>query len=256
MKKVTIIAVYILSVLFFSTGLHAQDANAVVKKCIDALGGEQAVKKHMDYKASGKLVFSMRGMTMPGEMETVVKHRKSWQKVKMKFGGNEFIIHRAFNGKVAWMDMRGNIMTQQPQDSESELDHAITILVEKDAKFSMAKDTEIEGKKALGIEVDFKGKKTTVYVQKDTYLPIEVVFKDYYYGFKNIKELQERRNRYMDYKEIDGVMFPTTVKIFNKGQPGGEFVFEKVEFSPTVDPEIFERPDQEFDLRYREEMMH
>jgi hypothetical protein len=238
-------------------GLWSQAPEAIVKKCVEALGGEEAIKKHLDFSGEGDFSLSLRGMELAGDFKLIQKDKKLWNKIKVTFAGNEVTQTMAFDGKKAWMERMGNIADQPSLNYESDQDHSLELLVEKNAVFTAAKETEIEGKKVIGIEADFKGKKTTFFIDPDTYTPMEIVYKDYYYGMMtNVKELMEKRQRLMDYKRVDGVFFPTKMITYQKGQKFMELRFNKVLFNPKVPADIFERPDQEADLRYMEEILH
>jgi hypothetical protein len=223
---------------------------------VEKLGGEEAVKKYMDFSAEGKLKMSIRMMELSGEVHLIQKQRKSWNKAKVIFGSNEFIAIQAFDGKNAWMEQMGMIADQPALNSEVTLDHAITVLIEKDTVFSNAGETEIEGQKVIGINAEFKGKKTTFFIDPNTYTLLETTYEDYFFGQNETKELTERRIRHSDYKNIDGVFYPMKQVVFLKGKKLLEMVFDKVTFNPKVSEDIFNRPDRKPDLRYMEEMLY
>ncbi len=106
-----------------------------------------------------------------------------------------------------------------------------------------------------GIEADVGGAKTTFYIDKENHTLTEVVFEDIFFGENQTKELLEKRIRYDEYRDFDGVRFPTRMTFYEKGEKKVEFHFTDVTFSPEVGDEQFERPDQELDLRYWEEKM-
>ncbi len=254
MKKNVLI---VLLTLLISMGLWSQAPEAIVKKCVEALGGEEAIKKHLDFSGEGDFTISLRGMELSGDFKMIQKNRKFWNRIKVTFAGTEVTMTMAFDGKKAWMEQMGNIADQPSLNYESDNAHSLELLLEKNAAFSRAKATEIEGKKAIAIEANLKGKKTTFFIDPETHTPMEIVFKDYYYGMMtNVKELMEKRNRLMDYKRFEGVLFPFKMIFYQKGQKFMELRFNKVVFNPKVPADIFERPDQEADLRYMEEILH
>lgn len=255
MKKTVIIVVLSL-LLSTSVRLLAQNPKEIVSKCVNALGGEEAIKKHLDFSAEGELKISIRMMELSGKLKMIKKERKSWIKAEITFGNNVFIMILAFDGKTAWMDRLNTIADQPSLNFESDLDHTLSLLSEKNATFSLAKETEIEGKKVVGIDADFKGKKTTFFIDRETYFPLEIVFKDLYFGESKTKEVLEKRVRYLGIKKFSGVLFPSKMVFYEKGKKKMELDFDKVVFNPKVSPDIFERPDQEPDLRYFEEMIH
>jgi hypothetical protein len=255
-KTIIIIVLSLLISTSTSVGLLAQTPKEIVSKCVNALGGEEAIKKHMDFSAEGEMKISIRMMELSGKLKMIKKQRKSWIKAEVTLGNNLFIMILAFDGKTAWMDRLNTIADQPALNFESDLDHTLSLLTEKNATFSLAKETEIEGKKVVGIDADFKGKKTTFFIDRETYLPLEIVFKDLYFGESTTKEMLEKRIRYLDIKKFSGVLFPSKMVFYEKGKKKMEVGFDKVVFNPNVSPDIFARPDQEPDLRYFEEMIH
>lgn len=243
-------------ILLFSVDLFAQDPKEVVKKCVNVLGGEEAVKKFSDYKGKGEIKISMRGMEFSGKLEAIQKGKKIWRRTEVTFGKDVYVMLQAFDGKTAWMDRMGTIVDQPSLNYETDLNHDFFLLIEKEATFSFGKEKEIEGRKAVGVEVDYKGKKTIFFIDKENYTLLEKEYKGLYFGEKFTKEMLERRVRYADYKKLDGVFFPTKMTIYQQGKKMFEFQFNEVSFSPEVALAKFERPDQKLDLRYSEERIH
>lgn len=252
MKKISIF----LLILLFSVNLFAQNPKEVVEKCINVLGGADAIKKFSNYHAKGKIKVSRFGTELTGKLEVIALGRKSWSKTELTFGKDIFTMIQAFDGKTAWMDRQGTIVDQPSLNYESDLDHGIPILLEKDTVFSFAKEKEIEGRKAIGIEVALKGKKTTFFIDQKMYIVLEMVYKDLYFGEKRTKEILEKRERYEGYKKLDGVLFPTKMTIYQKGKKLLEFNYSEVVFNPQIAMAKFARPAQKLDLRYSEERIH
>lgn len=259
MKKSILIVMLmcLISLALWSQGAQdAQTAKEMVDKCVAALGGEEAVKKQLDFSAEGQFKIVMRMMELSGDAKWIFQAPKSWYKFKVSFGGTEVSQTQAYDGKSAWMERMGTLADQPTLNSESDLAHNISLLLEKSATFSLGKEMEIEGKKAVGIEADLKGKKTTFFIDRENFLPLEIVFEDYYFGESATRELLEKRIRCLEYKNIAGVMFPTKTAFYLKGKRLLELTFDKVLFNQKVSADIFARPDQEPDLRYMEEMVN
>ncbi|MFB0565762.1 MAG: hypothetical protein ACETWK_08805 [Candidatus Aminicenantaceae bacterium] len=252
MKKITVF----IAIFLFTINIFAQSPEEVVKKCVSALGGEEAVKKFSDYKAKGEIKISMRGMEIPGKIESIIMGKKKWLRAEIVFGKDVFTILQAYDGKTAWMDRFGSIVDQPSLNYESDLDHDVSLLIEREASFSFAKEKEVDGRKAFGIEVDFKGKKTTFFIDKETYTIIEMVYKDLYFGEKYTKEMIEKKIKYENYRKIDNVLFPTKMTVYQEGKKQFEFSLSEVSFNPQVALAKFARPDQKLDLRYSEELIN
>ncbi|MCP5107297.1 MAG: outer membrane lipoprotein-sorting protein [bacterium] len=256
MKK-SVLIIFLALVMFM--GLWAQNSqnpNEIVKKCIAALGGEEGIKKHANLSADGEFKIVMNMGEFTGKLKLVRKNAKIWMKVDVTFRGSNFMVLQAFNGKIAWKDQFGTVADQPELNYKSDADHTLELLLEKKAVFSIVKITEIEGKKTVGIGVDFNGKKTTFFIDTESYLPVEVVYKDLYFSRNLVKEVLEKRIRYSRYKKVDGVLFPYKSVFYEKGKKFIEMNFDKVAFAPTVSAGIFDRPDQAPDLRYMEEMLN
>ncbi len=253
MKKTIIITLLSLLIVL---GMGAQNPKEIVEKCVTAMGGEEAIKKHLDFRSEGEVKISIQMMELSGKLKMIKKEKKSWIRGEVTFGNNVITMVLAFDGKTAWMDRLGTISDQPSLNFESDLDHTLSLLTEKNATFSLDKETEIEGKKVIGINVDFKGKKTTFFIDRETYLPLEIVFKDFYFSESSTREMLEKRIRYLEFKKLSGVLFPSKMIFYEKGKKQMEFYFDKVVFNPNVSSHIFERPDQAPDLRYSEEMIH
>ena len=247
-----IVGIVILSFIFTLKGI-AQNPKEIIDKCVDALGGAEAIEKYADYQANGDMKFSMRGMEITGKIKLIQKDRKSWTRSEIVFGKDIFVMIQAYDGETAFSERQGTVVDQPALNYESDLDHTVSLLIEKDAAFSLAKATEIEGKRVIGIEANFNGKKTIFFIDSESYALLEIVYKDLYFGEKYTKEMLEKRIRYADYKKLDKVLFPTRMTFYEKGEKRAEFHLSEVSFNPQVAADKFKRPDQELDLRYWEE---
>jgi hypothetical protein len=236
--------------------LFAQIPREIVHQCITTLGGEQGIRNFSNFKGIGEIeiFFGTRGLK--GDVTIIKKGKKTLVKGEFTFRGSKMKMVRSFDGKNAWMERRGNISDQPALNDQSDLDHTPLLLLEKEADFSLSESTEIEGKKTIGIEVNFNDKKTTFFIDQADHTIKEIRYSDLFYGDSLNKETLEKRIRYLDYKKIKGFMFPSRVIHYQKGKKVMEWDFQEIMFDPTVTPNMFERPDQELDLRTREESYH
>lgn len=245
----------ILSVLVFSSGLSvfAQTPREIVGQCITTLGGEEGVRNFSNYKAAGEIDFSFGWGTFAGKATMIKKGRKSWLKAEFDFSGSVYTILRVFDGKNAWVGRRGVIADKPALNYLSNLDHTPLLLLEKDATFSLGDNAEIEGKSVIGIEVTLNNKKTTFFIDRTDHTLKEIRYSDLFFGDSRVKETLEKRIRCLDYKKIEGFMFPSRMIYYREGKKQMELHFQEIMFDPTVSPDIFARPPQELDLRYWEE---
>ncbi len=240
----------------FVTGLAAQTPEDIVNKCITALGGKEAIKKQQKMSAEGILMVKYGSMELKGNLKILNDWDKTWMRSNLKFGDREFLVIRAYDGKSAWQEMRGNVSDVPPLNSKNDAEHSILLLIDAKSSFKQGKTTEIEGKKVSGIEVTNNNKTTTFFIDTEAYLPREILFKDHYFGQSNQKEMLEKRIRLIDYKKQQGMLFPMKIVFYEKGKRGIEFQYNKVSFPATIDGSIFNRPDKKKDFSYYEEIMH
>lgn len=242
--------------LLFSSNSIAQSPKEIIAKCVNSLGGEEAVKKFTDFQAEGEVKFSMYGREFVGKIKFIQKQTKLWMRSELVFGKDIFVMIQAFDGNTAFSERQGTVVDMPSLNYESDLNHTMSILLNKQATFSLSKKTEIEGKKVIGIDADVNGKKTTFFIDSENYTVSEIVFKDLYFGENYTKEMLEKRIRYADYKNFDNVLFPTKMIFYEKGKKRQEFHFSEVSFNPEVPAQKFKRPDQALDLRYWDERIN
>ena len=245
-----------LLILLLPLFVFGQPAEEIVALCIKAMGGQEDLHKFADYKASGDISYFMRGSEISGTVEVLVKPNKYWKKTDLDFGGRPFTLKNVYDGKIAFSERNGRVSDLPSLNSESDLDHSILLLLEKNAKFKLDKETELNGFKVTGILVELNGKKTLFNIDVNDHVIREIVFKDSYFGDNDTKELIEKRIRYSNYKKIDGLQFPMDMTFIENGQKDLVYKFNIVNFSPPVDSTIFKRPDEEVDRRYWEETIH
>jgi hypothetical protein len=245
----------IISVLVFSSVLSvfAQTPREIVNQCIATLGGEGGVRNFSNYKTAGELDFSFDWGTYSGKFTMIKKGRKSYLKGEFDISGSAYPILQVFDGKNAWVGHIDDIADKPALNYLSDLDHTPLLLLEKDATFSLGENTEIEGKPVIGIEVTFNNKKTIFFIDRSDHTLKEIRYSDLFYGDSLIKVILRKRIRCLDYKKIDGFMFPSRMIYYQEGKKKMELHSQEIMFDPKVAPDIFTRPQQELDLRYLEE---
>jgi len=251
MKKLCVLLLGLVT----TTSLLAQDPQEVIKKAVAAMGGEDAVARYSDYQAEGEAKYSMWGRELTGTIEIIEKGKKKRTKTELALGKSTFVMINAFDGEIAFSERQGRIIDKPALNYESDLDHTLGVLIDKGTVFSLGKQTEIDGRRATGIDAELNGKKTTFFIDDETFLVSEMVFEDTYFGENNTKELIQKRIRYENYEEFEGVRFPTRITFYEKGEKQQEFDIAEISFAPEVTAEQFRRPEQELDLRYSEERM-
>lgn len=232
-----------------------REPGEIVKKCITALGGETALSRYSNFSGEGTIKRNWF-REISGKFKIIRKGRKSWKRADLDLGGRPLTTIESFDGSAAWSETFGTVRDKPALNFESDLAHTAAVLLDKQAVFTTAKETEIEGRKAVGIEANVKGKKTLFYIDKENYTILAMVFKDTYFNDDRVKEEMEKRILYSDYKKFAGVLFPARTVLYEKGKKQEEYRLEKVTFNPEVAGSLFLRPEEEIDFRYYEERMY
>ncbi len=252
MNRNTTIVTLLLPLCFGFARQPEQSAQAAVK----ALGGPQAVKRLDDFSAKGQVIFYMYGREMAGDLSILKKGDKERNKYELQYGSSPYVVIYVFNGTTAFVDRMGTVSDLPALDYLSDNDHSFQLLIQPNVEYSTGKATEIDGESVTGLIVRHHKKATVFYLSNKDRLIKEMVFSDLYYGDNDTRETLEKRIRYADYKTVDGVQFPHKWTFFKKGKKEKVYLLTEVTFSPQIDSQLFERPEQELDLRYGEERMH
>jgi hypothetical protein len=138
---------------------QAQDPKAVVDSCVAALGGEPGVARFSDFEADGTVRVFQSGDEYTGKVKRIQKGNRTYRRAEFTFGSDLYAVSSAFDGKSAFTDRNGTVTDRPSLNDESDLDHTLSILLDKDAAFSLSKETEIEGRRVLGVEASLHGKK-------------------------------------------------------------------------------------------------
>lgn len=242
--------------LAISLGLFSQAPQDYAAKVVEAIGGPAGMEKWSNFEAEGLFVYARSGMEIKGTMKLVQQGIKDWQRVALEFGGNTYIMASGYNGTAAWAEQMGNVSDQPVLNKKTEADHNIDLFLKKDVKWSLGKETELDGKKVIGLEAERQGKKTSFWIDPDTYLVLAVSYRDLMISDKEIKEEQDVRVVFQDYRKVDGTMFPMKRIFYIKGQKGAEVHFEAIRFNPKISSSLFDRPEKKLDLRYSEELIN
>lgn len=247
MKKIAVVVLFLIGTQFIS---NAQTAQEVVKKYIETIGGEEAIRKVKNIKMTAKV--DAQGMVIPLEMINLANGKMI---VKFEFQGKE-MVQQAFDGETSW---GVNFMTQKAEKADAEQTENIKREVgdfpeafldyeKKGYKIeSMGKET-IEGvecfkikftKKPLladGVEVE---NVQYYYFDTENYVPIVTE--------TEIKSGQMKgsisQTVFSNYTEVEGVYYPFSINSRLKDGEGQPVTIEKVEVNVEVDENMFKFPE-------------
>lgn len=187
----------------------ADSAEAVLKKHVDALGGEAA---HMKVKTR-KIVATM-DLPGLGAVDVSITY-KAPDKMRTEVNiPNMGKVVEAYDGKVAWTQspFTGLIEKQgsQLEQAKSQADFYRDVQIAKRFDNWKVKGNEVvEGKDTIVLEGSSAGKDSeTLYLDAKTYLIVRVD------GSTDTPEGKTKASNYpSDYRDVDGLKMPHTVRV-------------------------------------------
>jgi len=220
--------------------MFAQTADELIEKNIKAHGGE---------KMKAMKSVRMTGSMKMGPIEapfTIMKTRP--ENVRMEFTVQGMTGMQAYDGTTGWavMPFMGKkdpekLAGDQLDDikDEADFDGPMVNYKAKGNKVEYLGKVEVEGTQAYKLKLTRKnGNEETVYLDADNYLEIKTEGKRKIQG-----QEAETETTIGNYKEVDGVLFPTQIENHVKGREGAQtFTISKIEVNPAIDAASFAMP--------------
>jgi len=241
MFKKSLLALCAISVL--SASAFAQTADEVIEKNLKARGGVEKLKALKAVKMTGKL--KMGPMEVP---VTVVKARP--ENMRLDFTVQGMTGTQAFDGTTGWavMPFLGKTEPEKMSDDmlkevkdDADFDGPLVDYKAKGNKVEFLGKADVQGTPAFKVKVTTKaGNENIVYFDSDSYLEIKTESKKTIQG----QEVETEEN-IGNYKEVEGILFPTQIenKIKGKEGMGGQTItIDKIELNPTLAADNFKMP--------------
>jgi hypothetical protein len=232
---------------WFAVPASAQTADEVVEKHLAALGGRAALEKLQSRVATGTIAMTAQGMPLSGSIEMYGavpnKSRMVFRIDLTAMGAGEIVIDQRCDGKTAWA---GNSMQGDRDLTGSQLESMLnehfptSFLRYKELGASV----ELSGKETVGtrpavvlVYTPKAGRPTRHYFDAETFLVLQEVTK------QDVPEVGEVESRVMadDYRTVDGVKMPFSIKIVN-GIQDVTITLDKVEHNKPIDEAMFSKP--------------
>ncbi len=224
------------------------DTTAILDKAIQALGGEEKLKKAEIATWKTKATLTINGSDNDLTIQSTVQGLDHYRaEVEGKFGENEFKGVVVVNGKKGWRDFGGKMEMDEDDVSNEKrrvyleaISTRILPLKQKEFKVEPAGEEKVGDKPAVAIKVTGPdGKDFKLYFDKGTGLPVKMVAK--VVGPQGDEYTQE--TTYTDYKDFDGMKRATK---HNSKRDGEDFIkAELTEFKvmDKADAKAFAEPD-------------
>ncbi|MHC4697387.1 MAG: outer membrane lipoprotein-sorting protein [Planctomycetota bacterium] len=212
----------------------------VIAKNIEAVGGREKLAAVKTVIMSGKNVVG-GGMEMPMRMEL-----KRPGKIRVEFIVQGMTGVQAFDGEAGWfvMPFMGRTEPERmPPDQidvfrdQADFDGPLLDYKKKGHKVELVGKDEVEGADVYKLKVTKKsGNVEYHFIDAEYFLTVQTKSKMKLQGTEI--ELQAS---YSDFKEVDGLIFPHSIK--ETGMGGSTVVFEKIELNTQIDDQRFAMPE-------------
>ena len=229
--------------LFIFTGLQAQSVDEIVAKHLKALGGKETIAAIKSIRINGKSTITAMGFEA-GFKRTA--KRPNLVRLDISMQGQQMV--QAYDGKTAWqiMPFMGNPDPQPMPElqakqmiREADFDGPIVNYKKKGNKIELVGKEDLEGSEVYKLKVTLKDGDTFYsYIDAEYFLELKRVMKTKGPGGNEIEV-----TTYMsDYKPVDGMMMPHSIRIQNPVQGAIEVTFTTVETNIDVDDSYFQMP--------------
>jgi len=221
--------------LLVATAASAQTVQELIDKNLAARGGVDKLRSIETVKSAGKL--TGRGLTMS---TTTWAKRPNKLRRETKFPDRTITV--AFDGTTVW-GLDSTIGKPQPMTgpqaesarAEAGIDPLFLDYKEKGIEIELAGTETIEGQPAHHLKVTKPGGRVAHhYVSAETGLELRIVETFDQGGIKT-----EVRTDLSNYKAVEGMQVPFTIKQYASGNLAVEFNLEQVEFNVLIDDEMF-----------------
>lgn len=218
----------------------SQNAEDILAKMIEAQGGRGALEKIKDTTMTGTMEIIQFGMS--GSLSIYIKEP---DKVRMDMEFMGMVMTQAFDGENGWgVNPQTGGVEDMPEDQAKEMmrmarGNAALLNPEKFGISYTYKGREtLEGKDYFVLEQAFEdGHTVTMHVDADNYM----VYKTKEMSTNMAGVQAEAEGFYGDYKKVDGVMMPHSIRILQGGEEAMAMTITEVSFNTGLEDSFFKK---------------
>lgn len=230
-------SVFILFGILCQPGI-SQDAKDIIDKSIEAQGGRKVLEKVMDSTYIGDMEMIQFGMS-----GSVIRYQKEPDKMRMDIEVMGMTITQAYDGETAWMiDPQTGVTQEMPENLTADMKRGALGMdaVLNPEKYGIT--YSYKGKETLE-EVDYHvidqtfedGEKITVYINAKNYLPYKSITTSIGPSGGEVEE----ETIMTDYREVEGMMVPFSLIIYQDGQEFVTMTVSEVKINTGLEDSLF-----------------
>jgi outer membrane lipoprotein-sorting protein len=217
---------------------HSQTAQEILKKMVEAQGGNKVFESIKDMTLSGSIEIIQQGMS-----GTLTVYKKEPDKRRADIEVQGFVVTQAYDGQTAWGTNLQTFATEAFSGEEAaslkrdSLPIVSSLYPEKFGLSFVYKGKEkIDNKDYFVLEVSYPdGFKATVYVHPETYL----IFKTKAKTTVPMLGEVETEEISSDYKKVNGMTIAHRIVTYTNGQEYTKITISKVSFNTGLDDSLF-----------------
>jgi hypothetical protein len=247
MRKATV-AVWTMGLLLLAGAAGAQTADEVIEKHLAAIGGREALGKITSRAMTGTIALSTPAGEVSGSIQLFTKvPNKSRSLIKVdltQFGVGELVVDQRFDGTVGYVldSMQGNRdITGNMLDNMRNNAFPTPLLTYKaaGAKVELIGKEKVGNRDAFVIQLTPKaGSSSKQFFDAETYMLLKTL------TTINVPQLGqdvEQVGEFSEYRAVDGVKVPFTIKSTNPVQ-AFTITVSSVEHNKAIDDASFVKP--------------
>lgn len=231
-----------------SRGQSSDEAKAIVKRGIKAMGEDKEPQNTKGLKIVSKGTLEIMGMSVPIDSSLTILHPGKFREAAdLNINNMKISVATVFDGKIAWIEIGGKTMKLDGKilDEIKDVGRLLQVaklksLLTEKYDLSVIGEVKVNEKPAVGIRVSSKGAKDiSLFFDKQS----GVIAKMERQGFDttSMQEVQEDRI-IKSYKDKDGRKIPRQVTILHDGNKFLDLEISEYEPLENVDPALFEMP--------------
>lgn len=231
-------------ILFMAVGrANAVTVDELIAKNIEARGGLEKIKAIHSVRLTGKLQFDSFQLSyvFMAKRPSMMRNEATFQQMNAV---------TAYDGSVGWkiQPFFGRLDPEKMSSDEikqlqlnADIDGPLVDYKAKGNTVEYLGTEDVDGTDAYKLKVTLKnGDIRQIYLDPDYFLEIRWIDQTFIRGAQ-----QEMETDIGSYEKVEGVYFPFSYEVGDKGKPKGQKItFEKAEVNPDLDDNLFHFPSK------------
>jgi outer membrane lipoprotein-sorting protein len=226
------------ALVMFSLRVQAQTVDEILSKNAQAHGGLEKIKSVTSMKLTGKI----QDASGSAAVFTMQKKRPNLLRIDSTYRGKKAA--EGYDGNTSWQTSLIGDTVELPEDEiknireDAEFDSPLIDYREKGNAIELVGKEDVNGTAAHKLKITLNdGSAQFLYLDVNTGLELKETRK-----VKQAGQEAEVNMFFSNYKQVNGVTLPFSIKSKTAGKPDQQITIEGVEANPAVDDSVFKMP--------------